>query len=73
MDKDREILLDAILNYIEDHITEDTDDCWGSFKGVKTSDFSASELLSLIYYISPYTFNSLKYTIKKAKEENEND
>lgn len=70
MDNKKEALLEAILNYIEDHIKieDENDRNWG-FKGIRFKDFSELDLLKFIYYICPGIFNSLALSAKNDKKE----
>lgn len=62
---ERLLVSNAVMNYITDKVTL-SKESW-NFKGVEISDFSVQELLRIIYYISPKTFNE----IKRCAEEKE--
>ncbi len=65
---DREITLNAIINYIGEHIKL-SNDSW-SFKGIDTDGFSATDLLKLIYYVNPEIFAGLKAQLQEKEEVN---
>jgi len=65
---DREITLNAIINYIGEHIKL-SNDSW-SFKGIDTDGFSATDLLKLIYYVNPEIFAGLKAHLQDKEEVN---
>lgn len=65
---DREITLNAIINYIGEHIKL-SNESW-SFKGIDTDSFSATDLLKLIYYVNPEIFAGLKAQLQEKEEVN---
>ena len=67
---DREITLNAIINYIAEHIKL-SNDSW-SFNGIDSDGFNANELIKLIYYVNPEIFAGLKAHLQE-KEEGENE
>lgn len=65
---DREITLNAIINYLTEHI-KPSNESW-DFKGLGNKGFDVKELLELIYYVNPEMFAGIKEYVTNNEEGN---
>ena len=67
--KDIEVTLNAIINYLGDHIKASSES-W-NFKGLDSNGFNVKALLELIYYVNPELFAGIKSAVEARDKNNE--
>lgn len=67
--KDIEVTLNAIINYLGDHI-KTSSESW-NFKGLDSDGFNVKALLELICYVNPELFAGIKSAVEAREKNNE--